>query len=504
MENKMKKNNWFEVDKGGLKQLLYSKGKAFAIAELIQNAWDQEITNATITIEKVGRGLHSITVEDDDTNGWEDITDAYTLFASSKKKSDPTKRGRFNLGEKLVLAVCKEAEIISVNSAVSFGPNGRKALKKRTKEGSKFTGLMELSNKDINEFKDFINTLLLPSNINTKANICGELFTLEPHSLVETIDINLPTLIGDEEGNMKRTSRNTVLELYEVEHEEEAMIYEMGIPVVPLDGDKWHINVMQKIPLNMDRDNVTPAYLSQLRVAVLNACVDQLDEDDISDTWVTNAASDERCKDETIDSVLTSKYGEKRVSYDPSDQEANHIAVSKGYTLVHGGSMSSGMWKNTRKSQTMLPAGQVTPSNKVWSDDPNAPIAKKIPESEWNENMLAFADFAKEIHRKLIGQETKITMVSCTNNFAAAYSPGSFIGELTMNIKGLGGKGWFKQKNVEKHIDICIHEFGHYYESNHLSENYYHALTRLGAKLAMLLCETKASDYIRSYIEKDK
>jgi hypothetical protein len=34
---------WFDVDKQGLAKLLERRGKAFAIMELIQNAWD---TNA--------------------------------------------------------------------------------------------------------------------------------------------------------------------------------------------------------------------------------------------------------------------------------------------------------------------------------------------------------------------------------------------------------------------------------------------------------------------------
>jgi hypothetical protein len=38
-----------------------------------------------------------------------DLSHAFTLFAESVKKGDAEKRGRFNLGEKLVLALCDEA-----------------------------------------------------------------------------------------------------------------------------------------------------------------------------------------------------------------------------------------------------------------------------------------------------------------------------------------------------------------------------------------------------------
>ena len=35
-------------------------------------------------------------------------------------------------------------------------------------------------------------------------------------------------------------------------------------------------------------------------------------------------------------------------------------------------------------------------------------------------------------------------------------------------------------------LSVLLHEFGHEYESDHLSEAYYRALTELGAKVAQL------------------
>ena len=80
----------------------------------------------------------------------------------------------------------------------------------------------------------------------------------------------LPTVIADEEGVLRKTNRKTQVRVYEPLPGETAMLYEMGIPVVDT-GDRFHIDVGQKVPLNMDRDNVTPAYLRAIRVAVLNA-----------------------------------------------------------------------------------------------------------------------------------------------------------------------------------------------------------------------------------------
>ena len=45
------------------------------------------------------------------------------------------------------------------------------------------------------------------------------------------------------------------------------------------------------------------------------------------------------------------------------------------------------------------------------------------------------------------------------------------------------GAGWFAEGVTEAVDALIIHEFGHFYSSNHLSEDYYDALCMLGAKL---------------------
>ena len=96
-------NNWFDVDKAGLAKLMAGRPKAFIVFELLQNAWDQNITEVDVTIESVpGTRNAQIAVIDDAPDGFADLRDAYTLFAESRKKANAEQRGRFNLGEKLV------------------------------------------------------------------------------------------------------------------------------------------------------------------------------------------------------------------------------------------------------------------------------------------------------------------------------------------------------------------------------------------------------------------
>jgi hypothetical protein len=48
------------------------------------------------------------------------------------------------------------------------------------------------------------------------------------------------------------------------------------------------------------------------------------------------------------------------------------------------------------------------------------------------------------------------------------------------------GKKWFDLANNKQRIlELIIHEFGHWYSGDHLSERYYDGLCEIGAKLIM-------------------
>ena len=54
------------------------------------------------------------------------------------------------------------------------------------------------------------------------------------------------------------------------------------------------------------------------------------------------------------------------------------------------------------------------------------------------------------------------------------------------------GRDWFNLSNNKEQIDrLLIHEFGHYYSSNHLSESYYDGLCKIGAKWIALISQGK-------------
>lgn len=491
--------NWFEVDKAGLAKLLDRKGgKQFAVFELVQNAWDENTTKVSVVMKPVvGKRQVRITVTDDNPEGFKNLTHAFTLFAESTKKADPTKRGRFNLGEKLVLACCVEAEISTTTGTIVFNDEGRSRSYRKTEAGSVFDGYLKMTNDEYEEICKAVKSLIPPDHISTTFNGV-ELVKRQPIAAVEA---TLPTEIADEEGVLRRTARKTTVRVYKTLDGEKAAIYEMGVPVVEFDeedGDEFHVEVCQKIPLNMDRDNVPPAYLSQLRTLTLNATFNQLDAEDAKATWVRDAASSKDADPAAIEKVMTLRYGDKRVAYDPSDPEANRKAMSLGYTVVSGGSLTSGEWSNVRSSGTILPAGQVTPTSRaMFSPDGEPPLS----ESEWTEGMKRVAKFAKWVAKMAAGVKDLDVYVYHRLTSDVGSAPGACYGRsgdragsICFSLQKLGHaffndfpKGCNSHGNAYVRVlDLLIHELAHHFSDNHLSDEYYSACTHMGAVLTAL------------------
>src|SRR5439155_7096912 len=232
-----------------------------------------------------------------------------------------------------------------------------------------------------------------------------------------------------------------------------------------------------------DRENVQAGFLRQVRVAVFNRMHGQLGPDDVNSGWAETAIASPDCDWQAVQSYLSRRFGDKRVSFDPSDPEANKLAVSQGYTVVHGGMMSAAAWQNAKAAKAILPAGQVTPGPKVWTgeDDPNAALFNDwIPESKWTDGMREVADFARRVAEKVLSRQIVVKFCSTPHHLGgASYGPG---GELVFNKFRLGAD-WFEHGITEDVVRLLIHEFGHQLSLDHLCSEYHQALCRIGAKL---------------------
>ncbi len=232
-----------------------------------------------------GRGLAELIVEDDSPNGFVMLDHAYTLFANSIKKSDPALRGRFNFGEKLVLALCKTASIATTTGTVEFTETGRSVNKRQRREvGTAFRAIVMMTHEEIAEAVAAVKSYIVPAAVRTFIN--EEL--IETRRPVGACEATLPTEEADEDGVLRRKTRKTVVSVFERTEGLPARLFEMGIPVAELANDKFDVDIGQKVPLTLERDGVSPAYLRLVRGAVLNATRDRLTSEEAAGSWAND------------------------------------------------------------------------------------------------------------------------------------------------------------------------------------------------------------------------
>ena len=478
--------NWFEIDKKGLAQILARKGKEFAIFELVQNAWDENgVSQVEINLSVESPAYARLTVRDDAPNGFQNLSDAYTLFAPSKKKGNPEQRGRFNLGEKLVLALSREARVATTTGTIHFNDGGRRHSSHQTIAGSEISAVFRMTQDEIKQAASACMRLIPPENpkrvgelIQTTINGCP----ISAPIVVQEFEASLITEVSNVEGELIKATRKTKVLVYEADADHAASIYEMGIPVCEIEG-KYVFNVMQKVPLTMDREEVLPQFKKQLSVAALNAMAHKMDAEDVNTGWATEAITSPDAKPEALELYMTKKFGEKRVAYDPSDPESNHTAAAAGYTVITGSQLSGAAWANVKAAGAVLPAGQVLPT-----PNPFSPNGQPMLEAKMTDGIRAVRDYTKKFALVTCGINISVDFrVAMTGQFGACYGQRM----LTFNVGRLGYK-WFDLQNNRLAIDeLIIHELGHEYCQSHLDKAFNDALCRIGAHYAKAVREGK-------------
>jgi hypothetical protein len=476
----MKTAGWFEVDKDGLAKLVERKGKAFVLYELLQNAWDcGGVTVVDVKLEAVASKPYArLVVTDDHPDGFADLAHAYTLFAESEKKGDTARRGRFNLGEKLVLALCESARITSTRGTVVFSERGRMRPPGSRASGTEFSAIVRMTRGELEEVLASVQQVIPPDNVVTVVNGV-EIPRRKPAKVIA--EAFLQTEVADASGSLRRKYQDTMVEIYVPRQGEKATLYEMGIPVMDLGDDPYHVNVMQKVPLSMERDAVTPGYLRDVRAAVLDHMHEKLSTEQARGKWASDAI-EESVNPEAVKTLVAKRFGEKAVIYDPSDREANNIATARGFTVISGGAFTADAWDKIKSAEAVLPAGQVTPSPRPFHPD-GEPL-KLVPQDEWSPGMATYAAMVRRLALELEGIDILVCFTQDRGwKFGAAYGKlAERAGTMTVNAGRLGAS-WFEPGNLSDQLGLFIHELGHHY-GHHLEESYHEALCRIGGKLA--------------------
>jgi hypothetical protein len=464
--------SWFEVSKTGLAKTVDRRGKAFVFYELLQNSFDAKATKVEVFASPVtGQPKVRLQIIDNAPGGFRDLDHAYTLFADSAKKTDVGQAGKFNLGEKLVLAISDKASIISTSGGLTFDSKGRHNTKETTRVGTRIEATLRMTREELSEALAGCRSIIPPKECEVTINSD----TLPRRALVTRFDGVLQTEIADDERVLRKADRKTSISVYEVLPGEVASIYELGIPVVET-GDKYHVVVHQRVPVSLERDNVPPAYLRRLRALVLNMTNQTLTEQDAASSWVTDATTDKALKSCTLKAVLERRFGERVASYDPSDKEANHKLVAEGYQIIHGGSLPGATWAAIKEHGLVKPSGQISPTK------PTSFVSCKRADPDTQGQAILMCNF-KVWGKALLGIDVRVEMIDDTRvtNYASWNTATKTV---TLNRAALGTQ-FFERGESEEAIALAIHEFAHECGGdNHLSSKYYDECCALGARLA--------------------
>ena len=96
--------------------------------------------------------------------------------------------------------------------------------------------------------------------------------------------------------------------------------------------------------------------------------------------------------------------------------------------------------------------------------------------------MKKVSAYAKRLHTKLFNKPLEF-IIHNGRGASATYVRGNSACQIQFFYKVLG-KEWFNlEENKLRITQLIIHEFGHFYSSNHLSEQYYDGLCDIGAKM---------------------
>jgi hypothetical protein len=423
-----------------------------------------------------------ITVKDDAPEGFSDLAHAYTLFAKNRKRRDATRRGRFNLGEKQVLACCEEATIVTTTGTVAFDADGtRQQTSGRRNRGSMFRARIRMTREQLEECERAVLSFIPPKGILTTIN--GK--CVEVRDTVDVAAAKLTTEWEHDDGSWRRTKRETRIGVYEPRDGEKPHLYEMGIPVVELDaGDCYHYDVDQRVPLNQDRDNVSPAYLRDLRAEVMNVVAEQLTQEEASADWAREATGSNRIKKEAFEAVIHKRYGPRVASFSVNDMESNHAAAARGFTVLSGGSLTSGEWANAKCFESVRSAHAVAPTARPEFKEGGVNI--EVPQAEWSKSMHKVVAFVEDLGRELLGGVI-VRIVRSQQNFEGWYGQR----ELSINLRKVGHRFFDGfPGNMATVLQLALHEFAHEFESNHLSDGFHRAVTSLAAA-AVALALTK-------------
>ena len=349
----------FDIDVAGLAELEGGESSLRLALEPVANVFDEfrgyveghkrpSYCAVTLRHSSNPRGVW-LTVADDGA-GFADERDIWTMFASTPKRKAASVSGRFNAGDKQLIAVARQATVKTNRTTVSFADGKRNVTRHRSPvvAGTIVEALMPWSRQDLDRVRQQLQAVLPPDGLDYSVD--GKR-VIRPEARC-FVSVKLPTVLLD--GVMSETVRKTRVAVLDSER---PTLYELGVPVCDLSelGFPWSLDVWQKIPVPMSRNTVSPKFVMRAIGCVLEQAaldgVKLLTEDEQNAGFIRGALDWVR-NTEALKATVRSVYGETAVRQS-SDPVANAQAAAAGSTLVSGRWFSADTRRRMEESRSL-------------------------------------------------------------------------------------------------------------------------------------------------------
>ena len=441
----------FAVSESGMRELNSGRQPWDLVKELIQNAWDEApfATECRVTVETQPDGDTTMVTVQDNGPGFNDIADAYTPMGHTRKRLDPTKRGRFNIGEKNVISVALEARVETVGHTVTFPRPGSREVKDNARtKGTVVWVLMPWDTRQSDELVAMLQRFRPPINCRLFVNDCE----VSPRPAIAIRSAALQTVAQNAPGEPVRTTqRSTEIHFIEPHHAiTERWLYEMGIPVQTIECP-WDVDVMQKVPMGQERNTVSEAYLNRIYAEALNERHKTLKSDEFTFEWVKRAFNHPQINDEAIQSIRIGRYGTNTV-FASLDPEADRRAKEAGYEVINHGDLSGKERESFRKNAGVKDADEVFPTPPPPQNDyPPEPDSDQARFAEWVIEIAGYCGIRAAV--RYFNEPNNKRLADCEVSTTTPI--------LRFNEAHLDETFFQPPYESTKHYDLLLHEIGH-------------------------------------------
>ena len=266
---------WFEVDIKKRAARVRSHALPHIIKEALSNSLDAKATTITISCKRAdgkrrdGDGLRAFEVTCADNGAGSDEPEILRRIGSTTSDLHAEMRGRFGQGLIDIIAASECAEIRTLGHRLVFDGNGCRVTAVRNKvSGLSLTVTLRHGGEGFEGLGDYFRSVILPDGVTLTFN-GTEIQPRVPERLIS--GIRLSTSVYDPATDrVRRCQRTTTVEVHP-QHDGSPMIHELGIPVDVMPWQlPYDINILQKTPLDTDRDMLPDKYKAKLVSLLVN------------------------------------------------------------------------------------------------------------------------------------------------------------------------------------------------------------------------------------------